>query len=68
MSAQQVIVKAYYNDLVENQPEIRRFAVSILFIFLLRSKYKSIYIYIIYRSMLHQPMMFIKHWKQQLLN
>ncbi|UJR27092.1 hypothetical protein I4U23_008393 [Adineta vaga] len=25
---QQVIVKAYYNDLVENQPEIRRFAID----------------------------------------
>jgi len=29
MSAQQVIVKAYYNDLVENQPEIRRFAIDV---------------------------------------
>lgn len=26
---QQVIVKAYYNDLVENQPEIRRFALDV---------------------------------------
>jgi hypothetical protein len=31
---QQVIVKAYYNDLVETQPEIRRFAVSFLDIIL----------------------------------
>jgi sequestosome 1 len=29
MSAQQIIVKAYYNDLVENQPEIRRFALDV---------------------------------------
>ncbi|CAF5012532.1 unnamed protein product, partial [Rotaria magnacalcarata] len=29
MSAQQVIVKAYYNDLVEKQPEIRRFAIDV---------------------------------------
>jgi len=28
-SAQQVIVKAYYNDLVEQQPEIRRFAIDV---------------------------------------
>lgn len=28
MSSQQIIVKAYYNDLVEKQPEIRRFSVS----------------------------------------
>jgi len=28
MSQEHVIVKAYYNDLNENQPEIRRFAVS----------------------------------------
>jgi sequestosome 1 len=28
MSAQQVIVKAYYNDLVEKQPEIRRFSLD----------------------------------------
>jgi len=28
MSTQQVIVKAYYNDLVESQPEIRRFAID----------------------------------------
>jgi hypothetical protein len=28
MSAQQVIVKAYYNDLVESQPEIRRFTID----------------------------------------
>ncbi len=27
---QQIIVKAYYNDLNERQPEIRRFTVSIL--------------------------------------
>lgn len=30
MSTQQVTVKAYYNDLVENQPEIRRFTVGFL--------------------------------------
>ena len=30
MSTQQVIVKAYYNDLVESQPEIRRFTVGFL--------------------------------------
>jgi len=34
MSAQQVIVKAYYNDLVESQPEIRRFTVSLCIIIL----------------------------------
>jgi sequestosome 1 len=28
-SAQQIIVKAYYNDLVESQPEIRRFAIDV---------------------------------------
>jgi sequestosome 1 len=28
MSSQQVTVKAYYNDLVENQPEIRRFTID----------------------------------------
>ncbi|CAF4182035.1 unnamed protein product, partial [Rotaria sordida] len=27
---QQIIVKAYYNDLIEKQPEIRRFTVSFL--------------------------------------
>jgi hypothetical protein len=57
MSAQQVIVKAYYNDLVENQPEIRRFAVSTFLVLL----FLVIYISIIDRSMYHQPMMFIKH-------
>lgn len=28
---QQIIVKAYYNDLHEQEPEIRRFPVSYLF-------------------------------------
>ena len=61
-STQQVIVKAYYNDLVETQPEIRRFPVSSLNYHELNSKC------VIFRLTFHQPMIFIKHWKQLLLD
>ena len=64
MSTQQVIVKAYYNDLVESQPEIRRFAVSFSFFEHVLFQLKSIS----YSSMYRQTIMSIKHWKQPLLN
>ena len=65
MSTQQVIVKAYYNDLAEKQPEIRRFTVSLSWkgnpcVCLLKFFLSS--------STFRPTAMFIKHWKQPLPN